>query len=560
MGSSHFVGDAQGDQPLNMWFLTYVPFAVLHGHSLVFTSYLNVPYGVNLMAQTSVELLGALVAPVTLLFGPVAGLTAATAACPALSAVAAWLLLRRLVDSPLAAFAGGLLYGFSPYEISQLWAGHLNLAFVPLPPLMVLLVHELFVRQRWRAGRTGAALGAVVAAQVLVSTEVLATTAIVLAAGGAVLAWLSRADLRPRARHALVGTAAAVAVGSALGGYPVWFALEGAQHIVGPTQVVPQSYRADLISLVAPGELQWLTTAPLRHFARYFSGGPAEDGSYLGLPLVAVVVAGALRYRRHRLVAAVAAAGAVSFVLSLGASLVVRASPLTAPGRLPLPERLLGRAGPMRNVIPSRFALYVALSAAVILAFIIERIERERTGTRPGTRRLAAVLVVAVTLVPLVPAIPFAAAGNATAPRQALELVPAGSVALLYPYPTAVTQGSQEWQALTFMRFRMPGGYAIVPAGKVSTVPVRSDVTTTRSTTVGDTLTALAQGTVPLRTAALRAAVRQELTSWRVDSIVADSSAVSFAAAESFLAWVVGVPPVQVGTAVAWYHLARVGL
>ena len=67
---------------------------------------------------------------------------------PVLSALAMFALLRRWVRWAPAAFVGGLVYGFSPFLVTELALNQLNIAFLAIPPLVVMALDELLVRQR----------------------------------------------------------------------------------------------------------------------------------------------------------------------------------------------------------------------------------------------------------------------------------------------------------------------------------------------------------------------------------------------------------------------------
>src|SRR2546422_10571391 len=60
------------DPELFIWYLKYVPWALLHGHLPFFSSSIVYPSGANLMWNTSILLPAFLMSPVTLLLGPVA--------------------------------------------------------------------------------------------------------------------------------------------------------------------------------------------------------------------------------------------------------------------------------------------------------------------------------------------------------------------------------------------------------------------------------------------------------------------------------------------------------
>src|SRR5262249_52384899 len=79
-----------------------------------------------------------------------------------LSALTMFLLCRTLTGDAIAAFAGGMVYGFAPYRFEQYV--HVEMQMVFWIPLAVLALHRLVAGRRLR---DGAAFGAAVAAQVL---------------------------------------------------------------------------------------------------------------------------------------------------------------------------------------------------------------------------------------------------------------------------------------------------------------------------------------------------------------------------------------------------------
>ena len=93
---SHVIGDGP-DPPVFIWYLRWVPFALSHGLNPLFTSYLDFPDGINLMWQTSVPLLGLLLAPITLTLGPIFAYNLLMTASMALAAWCAFLAFRRHV-------------------------------------------------------------------------------------------------------------------------------------------------------------------------------------------------------------------------------------------------------------------------------------------------------------------------------------------------------------------------------------------------------------------------------------------------------------------------------
>jgi hypothetical protein len=172
------IGVNTGDPQMFMWFLSWPPFAVANGLNPLFTDYQYFPGGVNLMWNTSMPLPALVLTPVTELGGPVLAYNVLMTAGLALSAWAAFLLIRRFVPSRLAACAGGAVYGFSPFMTAQSIA-HPHLTLAVMPPILLLVLDEIVRVQRRSPVLFGSTLGLTGTAQILVGEELLAMLAVV---------------------------------------------------------------------------------------------------------------------------------------------------------------------------------------------------------------------------------------------------------------------------------------------------------------------------------------------------------------------------------------------
>ena len=181
--------------------------------------------------------LGVLFMPITKLFGPVVTWNIALRLAIVLSATSMCLVLRRWTTWWPAAFVGGLLYGFSAY-MAYYGGNYLFLVFVPLPPVIFLLLHEILVRQRWRPGRTGALLGVVCALQFFIWSEVLAEYCRHGRCRGRSLPPRQSPRFgRTMASYAVRAFAYSLGVGGFLLLFPVIYALAGPQSIKGNSAI-----------------------------------------------------------------------------------------------------------------------------------------------------------------------------------------------------------------------------------------------------------------------------------------------------------------------------------
>ncbi len=439
-------GDLQGqggDIAIFVWSIRWVAFALVHGLNPLHSTFLNYPPGVNLLDNTTVVLLGVLATPLTLAFGAVLSFNVLQTLALALSAMSAYVLLRRFTTWLPAAFAGGLLYGFSPYMISAGW-GHLHLTFGALIPLLVLCLDELLVRQRRSPVGLGIAAGALAAAQLLVSSEMLADTVELSLVGVAILALQHRDLVRAKLRFAAVGLSSALASVAALCAYPVWFAVAGPGHGRIETSIpLATVYSSDLLEPLFPTSNQLVGTHALARTGDRLSAGLVQFGpgagahqvtnaAYLGLPLLLILAVVAVRLRREAVVRLFVPLSAIAFLAALGPVLKVNGH-VTG---VDLPERLFNDLPLLQATVPLRYGLFVTLGTAVLLAVGLDRLHRvarERRRRPPGVTRFAAGVVALCALLPLVPRRPYTMV-RLRVPKffstAGARTIPAGSVVL----------------------------------------------------------------------------------------------------------------------------------
>jgi len=453
-----------GDSALFLWFFAWPAHAISHGLDPFFSTAMSHPTGVNLLDNTSELALGVVLAPVTWVFGPVASMNVALTLAPALSALAMFLLLRRWVRWAPAAFAGGLLYGFSPLVLVSLSDAHLMLGWAVVPPLVVACVDELVFRRRRGPVAVGLVLGLLLVVQFFVGTEVLLIMGIAAVPAALLLGGygLTRLDaVRTHARHALVGLATAAATAGVLLVWPTWFALDGPVHVSG--RVWPSLYLG-FEGTTAKAYL-WPTpvSAGYTLFSHRVGGyqGPTLSGQYVGVGMALVAVVGLLVWRRDRRLWFFGAMTAVSVVLSLGADRSVWQ-----------PWQVLAGQPVFQNIIPSRFLVVTYLSLAAMLALVVDH-TRDAVLARRGASAswsgpwwgaIAGFAVAAVGLVPiaiyLAPTVPMVTqpVRSPTWFTSVAPHVPHGTVLLVFPVPNQVIESAMAWQAVAGFPYAMVGG------------------------------------------------------------------------------------------------------
>lgn len=118
---------AEVDGWQNVWNLWWVHRALATPTNPFFTPLLFYPQGVDLTLQTLNISNGILFLPVTALFGPIAAYNAAVLTALVLSGVGGYALALRVSGDRLAAFIGGAIFAFSPFHLTKIWDGQLEM-------------------------------------------------------------------------------------------------------------------------------------------------------------------------------------------------------------------------------------------------------------------------------------------------------------------------------------------------------------------------------------------------------------------------------------------------
>jgi hypothetical protein len=452
-----------------VWFFGWTAHAVATAHNPFFSGAANAPNGLNLAQLTSAPLLGVLFAPLTLLAGPVVSVNVCFVLAMPASAASAYVVLRRWNVWAPAAAVGGLAFGFSPYMVNE-GSQHLNLVFLPLVPLIVATMVELFNRPRHPL-RWGAALGGLVSAQYFISSEMLALTALMsifgLMIAGGYRAQTKPDELRTAIGPAMKGAAVAVGVAMVLLAYPIWFGFAGPHHYFGTTWPEDLIFNAHLGDFVAPTPLQLFRPVMGPLGAGLYRNSHQLEGAYLGWGVLAVVAVLLWVCRRSPRVRFAAALGALSALLSFGAHADVNGKSVA------LPFLVLAKVPTLGDIIPVRFSVATVACAAAVLAFALDDIHCAPVhgselvvGSRSANWRargslVAVFLVVGVTWMP---AWPFSSESVQKLPSAVVQALPAGDpLVLTYPYPLTAADSAMLWQAEAGYPFRLSGVYAMVP-------------------------------------------------------------------------------------------------
>ena len=476
-------GQGSSDAIEGVWWLAWAAFAVPHGLNVFSASWFNYPFGQNFGDQaTSMLLLGVVLLPITKLFGPIVAWNVAVRLALAASAMSMFLVLRRWCTWWPAAFVGGLLYGFSSYILWYARGAYLFLIFVPLPPIIFLVLHEILVRQRWSPITAGIVLAVLCTLQFFVSPEILTSTLLIGAIAAILIIAANRRLLIAHWRYAAAAFGWAALGTVVLLAFPLLYTFTGPEHINGqifkPTLSVRPS--DDLLSPVVPNG-QWIDPKVSLGSSNPFENSLRFGGDlYLGLPLIIALICFAVFLHKRRAILFAGSMVLICFILSLG-------NPLWADShrtQIPLPFAVIQHLPVIQGILADRLSLFTSLFAAGMFAIGLDeisvRLGRWRLGRLSPTEtqltgRLGVAFLVGIVVLALVPdgSIATTATGPPDVPSffssKAIDTVPAGSVALTYPYvdPESTTfistfypaQSEMLNQAISGMRFKLIGGY-----------------------------------------------------------------------------------------------------
>ena len=454
LGTVSAVGDpGPADNDLMAWFMRYAADAVAHGQlPALVTTTLNAPHGIPLMWNNSVLFPAVVLAPVTLLGGPLAGLTVLLTLGYAGSAAAMYWLLRRYGASVLAGALGGAIFGFSPGMVNA-GVDHYGMQFAVLTPLMIEAALSILTG-RGNPVAAGIRLGLLAAAQLFTGEEMLTDVAI----AGLVLVVVLGVSRPSAIRARLGGTALGLGVGAVVAllcsGYGLWIQFHGPLTMHGTPWYITE-HGNPLGAFVNPQGQLLFHTASSAAYADSYRAAAAEYLAYLGPPLLVLVVLVTIWYWRDLRVRVAGIVWLVLEALSLGVN-----GPL-------LPFHWLQGLPLLGDMFPSRMSILADGAAAAVLAFGLDLARSSAPRTAGPLRRALPVVVALLAVLPLIPR-PTAAVPGAKVPAgwdtvfTRLHLPPNASV-LVVPVPYSQRGEAMLWQADTGQPAELVGGWFLGP-------------------------------------------------------------------------------------------------
>lgn len=424
----HHMLNNGNDPPLQVFFLKWWPWAILHGQNAFEFRQLTWPATYNTAWVTSLPGPALLGAPLTLLLGPLATWNLWHLVAPVSASMAMLVLLDTLEVPAVTAIAGGFIFGFSSFVMGEM-EGHLFMMLVfPLPLLATLLVRRVRdqIKPAWFI-----ALSVLLASFLLYTSIELFVTATLAAVFGCLLLliWYPKPFIETASKLGgdLIGVVAGITLlGAPLLGYAL------ANVGIGNSAIHPLSLNSiDLLNFVIPTREALLggnLAAPIVHY----SGTPPEQGGYIGALLAVICIFAIVQgLRKRRWVAPFAIWTVLLGVCAFGPQLYINGK----SAGIPLPWGLVSNIPVLKEALPSRLMVYVSLAVATWSALWTSWApsKRQRLG------RNVALIAGALLLLPnpasfpwLPPAVPAAASDG----QLAAWVPPHTGLLLLWPGST----------------------------------------------------------------------------------------------------------------------------
>jgi hypothetical protein len=465
--TTHMYRADVGDVGQRVWFMAWLPFAIVHHTNPFVSTYMFAPHGINVLANASVLFEAFLFSPITELSSPITSLNIACIAAPVVSALSLYFVLRRYEMRRAVAFVGGLIYGFSPALLQSNGLADFNLTWMFFPPLAAYLIDLMFFRQTGRPVRLGLVLGLLIVVQFFSGQEILLDCVVVTVP---VLALAIVANPRQSSSHvrfALKGGGTALATAGAVLIYPIIIYFKGPAHV--------ESLGSKVMPGAALSSLVWPSAATGHNLFQPLPGTPWQhlfDLAFVG-PLIVVLALAALFFaRRHRVVLLLWAATLWSMALSWGGATRLTGSNPTFSWHAP--AWYLSRAIPiLKNPGWIRISILTDLFLALLVAITLDGVTSAIQAKGDMWRRYLGDIAVGgagglmVLLLLVGSNVPYTGFENVAVPNV-FRHVPTGKngsplTVLMFPASGPFSGTPLAWQAVADFPYRDFEGYAWHP-------------------------------------------------------------------------------------------------
>ena len=382
-----------GDPYYYLFFLKWWLWAIIHHKNPFVTNYLTYPRIYNTAWLTSIPVLSVLVSPLTYCFGVIFSWNILCLMAPVTAAFSAYLLFRYLKLSHFASFIGGYIFGFSTYEMAEIF-GHVFLIYIFPIPLIILL---LLMRFDKKIGKALFFICVSILMALLLGISIEITTTFITFLGLSIIIFiiynLRNENVLKRVYSLTKDIIFAGIIALLLSSPFVYYLIVGLKNIHGPINS-PTYYSADILNYIIPTPITRFGKTIFSNIASHFTGNYSEEGAYIGIGLFLITIFSMHERlkKQEDWVKPLITITAMLAIFSLGFYLHING----VITKLPLLWHLFDFK-PLNNALPVRFMMYVFLCVAFWTAVWLDN---NKTNKLYNIKRLLFVVFSVILIIP----------------------------------------------------------------------------------------------------------------------------------------------------------------
>ncbi|MEJ5299412.1 MAG: hypothetical protein WHS38_00300 [Thermodesulforhabdaceae bacterium] len=355
------------DPAFYLWSFKWWPYALSHGLNPFLTKAFWAPFGQNLAWTTSCPSITIMLWPITNLFGPIFSYHFITIISLALAPYGIYLINKQLDLKKINSFIGGLIFFFSSYVWGQL-LGHLNLYVIFAIPFFLYLT-VLRLKRSIGSKRYVILSALLLAFQFGISNEIYATFVLFgfFALFVSFLIFINDENCRKLIFKIFLESVLIILISIILLSPYLYFVF---YEYVKEQLNSPHAFSADPLNYLIPTPITMLFGDLFKFISVKFTGNFSEEGAYLGLPLIFIVVSFFAKSfsTKNKFYIFLSIMFCVILIFSFGPYLRILNYPI-----IPMPWYLFTKLPLIHQALPTRFTLYTSMITAIMAAIWLEK-------------------------------------------------------------------------------------------------------------------------------------------------------------------------------------------
>lgn len=370
------------DTAFYLWCFEWWPHAITNKINPFLTKYFWAPFGQNLAVTTSIPFLSIIMWPVTKALGPVFSYNIVVILSLTLSAFFTYKICKELYLKELDSIFGGLIFLLSPYVWTQLLS-HLNLSTIFFIPILIYLIIIRF-KGKISMWKFFIIFSAALCCQFGISNEIYATLIFFLSISWLIFYIFFHKDKTIKDKINMLGIELLVCcfisiliLGFYL--YYIFLSYEDLKKPINPSEV----YSSDPLNYLIPTPINFLGGEYFKNITSKFTGHLGETGSYLGLPLILLIILLQIniikyfgfkdKYINNKFYLVLIIIFFIIVIFSFGPYLNILNTKI-----IPMPGKILKKLPLLKNALPIRFTVYTSFLGAILGAAFLNFLTKRK--------------------------------------------------------------------------------------------------------------------------------------------------------------------------------------